>query len=282
MRAKFLSCLAAVVLIAAGVPACGDDDDVTVSTGGSGQTAGHGGTATVGGATNHGGSGGSGVAGNENNNGGGGGVARGGSENGGRSGGGSGGVSGGIGIGGGGEGGAQGGEGGGMTEGGAGGLGGAGGEGGGVTAQLTDAQIIRVAELANAGEVTEGNIALDRAQSNQVQDFAQMMVTDHTEGRTQLQTFATDNSITPQASEIATTLQNEADAQVEQLNNASDQDFDATYMDIQVAAHTEVLMLFDEQLIPSADDPDLKALLTAQRNVVADHLDDAQAIVDTL
>ena len=58
--------------------------------------------------------------------------------------------------------------------------------------------------------------------------------------------------------------------------------FDVAYLDAQITAHTEMLSLIDQQLLPSAALPALRALLESARTVVTLHLDQAIALRATL
>ena len=54
--------------------------------------------------------------------------------------------------------------------------------------------------------------------------------------------------------------------------------FDVRYMDIQVAAHTGVLLIIDQVLLPSVRDAALRNEVTTERAAVEEHLLKAAAI----
>jgi predicted outer membrane protein len=302
MANKILFSLVTATLLA--LPSCGDDDDSDgtatggrTATGGSsgagrgGGGAGNGGATSKGGATAGGATSGGATAG---------GATAGGATSGGATAGGEGGM--GIvggeggeatgGIGGATDGGAggqtnAGGSGGAAVEGGAGGAAGgdgaptagAGGEGGEALV-LSDAQILHVTSTANQGEIEQGTIALERAQTESVDDFAQMMVSEHGAALADGSELAQQLGLAGNA--LSMQLQSESAAIVAQLQLAEDAEFDAVYMNAQVAAHERVLGVLDDELIPDADDSALRDYLETLRTSVADHLEMARDIVEEL
>jgi putative membrane protein len=58
--------------------------------------------------------------------------------------------------------------------------------------------------------------------------------------------------------------------------------FDATYVAGQIEEHQQVLQLLNSQLIPSATDADLRALLTDARAMVERHIAAAKTIQQSL
>jgi predicted outer membrane protein len=307
MANKILFSLVTATLLA--LPSCGDDDDSDgtatggrTATGGSssagrgGGGSGNGGATSKGGGTSGGATSGGATAGGATS----GGATSGGATSGGATAGGEGGT--GIvggeggeatgGIGGATDAGAggqtnAGGSGGAAVEGGAGGAAGgdgaptagAGGEGGEALV-LSDAQILHVTATANQGEIEQGTIALDRAQTESVDEFAQMMVSQHGAALADGSELAQQLGLAGNA--LSMQLQSESAAIVAQLQLAEDAEFDAVYMNAQVAAHERVLGVLDDELIPDADDTALRDYLETLRTSVADHLEMARDMVEEL
>ena len=146
--------------------------------------------------------------------------------------------------------------------------------------QLRDPEIVQVVLTANEGEVAEGNIAVMRASSDAVRDFAQMMVTDHTAAAEQASDLGDTIGIDP--TDVAVALNAEANQTIMALNDASDDEFDALYMESQVKAHQEVLTLVRRTLIPQADDDTLQMLLSNMEATVEAHLNEARDVRDAL
>jgi putative membrane protein len=129
---------------------------------------------------------------------------------------------------------------------------------------LSDGQILTVANTLNAGEVEQAQAALPRLVDENVQAFANDMVTEHTAAQQDLQSFAQTHS------ELATQLANRGAANVAALTAAPAESVDALYIDQQVSAHGEALQLID-QLIDAVDAPLLEAQLVTLRSSVAAH-----------
>ena len=68
----------------------------------------------------------------------------------------------------------------------------------------------------------------------------------------------------------------------QQLDGLSGAAYDKAYMDHEVAYHQQVLDALDQQLIPGAQNAQLKDLLQKTRPAIAAHLDMAKQIRDQL
>lgn len=277
MRLNTVICLLTAASIGL-LPSCGDDDDdgdrdARAGNGGEPARAGNGGRA---GGTGQGGrTGGTGGAATR---------AGAGGDSGGPGGGGS--LAGAGGVESGGAGGATilGGA-GGAAAGAGGALGGAGGEatgGLGGAGALEDTEIAHAADTANTGEIEQGTIAEERAQTEAVRDFAEMMVMAHTAARAELRSVAADNDIVLEDNAVSAGLAAQSALVVAALEAALESEFDLVYMQSQVAAHEMVLELMEEEWIPQADDPELRTLLEMQRGAVEAHLTAARATLADL
>jgi putative membrane protein len=131
------------------------------------------------------------------------------------------------------------------------------------------------------GEVQEGQVALTRASSAVVQQFAQQMITDHTNALAQAQSTFAAAGITPSANNpTAQFLQAQTQQEIALLNTQSGTTFDRTYMQEQVNDHQKVLQMIDAILLPSAAaTPQVTTLLQQMRATVAQHLATAQTIL---
>jgi putative membrane protein len=146
---------------------------------------------------------------------------------------------------------------------------------------LSDGQILDMAYTANQGEVTEAQIALSRASSTAVHDFAQMMIDDHTAAAANVTTVSTSTNIALTTSPVSQELASESAAEATELNAASSIEFDALYMSRQVDDHEAVLHLLDGT-IDQADNSEVQSLLVSMRATVQGHLTVARQIRDTL
>jgi putative membrane protein len=147
---------------------------------------------------------------------------------------------------------------------------------------LSDAQIAQVADAANTGEIEQGRYAAQHATSARVKKFGQHMVTAHGTIGQKVSAVLKKEGITPAASQQSTKMTSDARQTLDSLKSRTGGDFDKAYIDAQVAAHQEVLSLFDNKLIPNAQDAQLKSALQEIRPMIADHLKEAQDIQSSL
>ena len=145
-------------------------------------------------------------------------------------------------------------------------------------ATLSDAEIMSVLSTANMGEISQGQIALQKAQHIQVKNFAQKMVTDHTDNNQKGQALGARLGITPQNNDISMKLKKDSDDIIMKLNKVDMKDFDKEYMDSQVKIHKMVLKTIDDKLLPNAQNAELRNLLVQTRPAIAMHLQMAEQL----
>ena len=87
--------------------------------------------------------------------------------------------------------------------------------------------------------------------------------------------------VVPQVSMTSNDLQKDSNTIVNQLNQSM-APADRAYMMSQVAVHRKVLASIDQQLLPSASNAELKAMLQQTRNAVAVHLQMAEQLLSTV
>jgi putative membrane protein len=143
---------------------------------------------------------------------------------------------------------------------------------------LSDAEVLGVVLTANDGEVQMADQALKKAKSKDVKDFAAMMKTHHTQGMTKTKGVATKTKMTTTDSDLSSFLKSDTEKTIKDLKDKEGTDFDKAYMDSQVAAHKAVLAAIDNRLVPSAQNADVKSLLTETRKIVAEHITKAEDI----
>ncbi len=143
---------------------------------------------------------------------------------------------------------------------------------------LSDAEVLGVAVAANDGEVTMAEMALKKANGADVKQFAGMMKTHHTQGLQKTKTLADKSKLGTSESDLSAALKSEVESAVKDMRDKDGKAFDRAYMDTQVRAHKDVLTAIDNRLVPSAQNGEVKTMLTEMRRVVADHLSKAEAI----
>lgn len=146
---------------------------------------------------------------------------------------------------------------------------------------LTDAQIIKVVSTANNGEIAQATVAMPKLRSSQVRNYAQMMLNEHSMNEQKGQALANRLGLVPQVSTISNALQTDSNNIVTNLNQANMM-VDREYMMSQVDVHRKVLKTIDEQLLPSASNAELKAMLTQTRAAVQMHLQMAEQLLSSV
>lgn len=149
-------------------------------------------------------------------------------------------------------------------------------------ARLTDAQIVKITDTVNTGEVEQAKLAKQRAKNPAVKKFAAQMITQHTNAKQQGLKLSKQTDLTPQESAVSAELASKGTKTLEALKAADAESFDREYIDSQVEQHQEVLDQLDSHLIPEATNPELKAGLQKDRAMVEMHLKDAKQIQDSL
>jgi putative membrane protein len=146
----------------------------------------------------------------------------------------------------------------------------------------TDPQIAAIVVTANQVDIDAGKLAKARAQSKEVRDFGQRMITDHSGVNKAATELVQKLHVTPEPNPTSESLQKGGDQNLATLKNLKGSAFDKTYIDHEVAYHEAVLEAMDKTLIPNAQNPELKALLVKVRPAFVAHLDHAKHLQTVL
>ena len=146
----------------------------------------------------------------------------------------------------------------------------------------TDAQIAHVVVTANQVDIDAGKLALSKAHSKDVKEFAQRMITDHSAVNKAATELVEKLNVTPEPNPTSASLQKGGEENLAKLKTLSGAAFDKAYIDHEVAYHEAVLSALDKTLIPSAQNAELKALLVKVRPAFVAHLDMAKQIQSAL
>jgi putative membrane protein len=140
---------------------------------------------------------------------------------------------------------------------------------------LSDGAIAAIVIAANDADIDNGRQAESRSKDADVQQFAKLMITDHSAVNDKAKALAAQIQLTPEPGDSSRQLTAEQDSIRQQLGARSGASFDKAYVDNEVAYHQHVLDAIDHTLIPDAKNAQLKQLLTDTRPAVAQHLDHA-------
>src|SRR3569833_2222018 len=135
-----------------------------------------------------------------------------------------------------------------------------------------DGLFAREASLGGAAEVEAAKLAAHKAQSADVKNFANLMMSDHSKANDELRAVIGDNG-------IKTSAARDLDHKVmlDQLSQASGKGFDELYVRGQVMEHQKTAQLY-EWIIDSGQDPRLTAYAMRILPAVLHHLEMARSL----
>jgi putative membrane protein len=139
-----------------------------------------------------------------------------------------------------------------------------------------DAEFLVAAASINLEEIELGNLALTKAQSQEVKDFGKMMVDGHTKSLNELKGLATTKQIT-----IPQQLTDEGKELYSALSEEKGKDFDKKYVDKMVKGHKDAISKF-EKAANDSKDPDVKAWASATLPDLNMHLEHAVTLQEKL
>lgn len=138
--------------------------------------------------------------------------------------------------------------------------------------ELTDANIAAIVVGANKIDISAGKIALDRSQNTQVREFAQRMVTDHQSVLDAAVKLVTRLQVTPKNNDLVYALGKQSAEHEVKLKSLRGREFDKLYIDHEVAYHEAVVGVVKTQLIPGANNQELKETLVSVLPAFEAHL----------
>lgn len=145
-----------------------------------------------------------------------------------------------------------------------------------------DAQIAAIVVTANQVDIDAGELAKTKSPTKSVQDFAQLMITDHSGVNKSATDLVTKLHVTPESNATSESLKSGGDKNLASLRKLSGAAFDKAYVDHEIAYHQAVLDAVDQTLIPSAKNAELKALLVKVRPAFVAHLEHAKMLQASL
>ncbi|AUX78599.1 DUF4142 domain-containing protein [Sinorhizobium fredii] len=138
--------------------------------------------------------------------------------------------------------------------------------------QMSSEGFVTMAASSDMFEVQSGQLAAKNSKEASVQQFAEMMVADHTKASQELKVAAADAKIT-----VPTQMIDKHAAQLNKLQNAQGDAFDKAYIEAQLMAHQEALKLM-QSYAQTGDSEPLKAHAAKASPIVQRHLEHAQKL----
>jgi putative membrane protein len=147
---------------------------------------------------------------------------------------------------------------------------------------LSDQDIASIVMAANTLDSTNGALARGKTSNSTVRQFGERMVREHGQLNQQVKSLGRRLNLTPGENEKVREMRNDAQDKIRDLSSKTGAEFDHAYIDAEIDMHEHVIDALDHQLIPGADNADLRNLLTQARAAVQSHLDQARTIKQTL
>jgi len=136
----------------------------------------------------------------------------------------------------------------------------------------SDVKFAKALAAGGAAEITFSKLAQQKLAAGKLKDFANMMVTDHTQAADTLMAIAAKENIT-----LPTTMDADHQTQYDSMQKTSGDDFNKAYLKLMVADHTGAVALITSES-QSGKDPALKAFATKILPTVQGHLDAANKL----
>jgi putative membrane protein len=135
----------------------------------------------------------------------------------------------------------------------------------------TDPQIAHVAYTAGQIDIKAAELARKRSKSKEVRAFADDMLRDHKAVNVQALALVKKLKVTPEDNGTSRALNQQANAQLQEMRGLTGAAFDKAYAQNEVAFHQQFNTALQTTLIPSASNPELKDLLSTGLRIFQGH-----------
>ena len=149
-------------------------------------------------------------------------------------------------------------------------------------AKPSDPQIVGVVSAANQIDINTSKLALKKTKNDQVKQFAQQMVDDHTKLQQSVDDLAKKLNVKPDPSATSKSLHTAAAAEMKKLSGLSGKAFDKEYIDHEVDFHQQVIDAASKVLIPNAQNAELKSAVEGAAPLLQGHLEHAKQIQSSM
>jgi putative membrane protein len=149
-------------------------------------------------------------------------------------------------------------------------------------AKLTDPQIAHIAYTADVIDIAAAKQALTKAGNKDVKAFAEDMVRDHEAVNKQALDLVKKLKVTPEDNDTSKALSKQAADKLAELGKLKGAEYDKAYVANEVGYHKAVNTALETQLIPSAQNAELKGLLQTGLKIFQGHQQHAEHVADGL
>lgn len=146
----------------------------------------------------------------------------------------------------------------------------------------TDPQIVQIVQTANHIDIDQAKLALQKSKNQQVKDFANQMISDHSSLEKSVADLAKKLNVTPQDSDTSRQLNQQAADETKKLKSLHGKAFDQEYASHEVAFHQAVIDAASKTLIPNAQNAELKSAVEGAAPLLQGHMQHAQELQQSL
>lgn len=146
----------------------------------------------------------------------------------------------------------------------------------------TDPQIIGIVQTANRIDISDARLALRKSTNPQVKEFANQMISDHTNLEKSVSNLASKLGVTQAPSATSRQLKQQAAEEDKKLSSLKGKSFDEEYASHEIAFHQAVINAAKSALIPDAKNAQLKSALEETAPMLQGHLEHAQHLQQSL
>ncbi len=149
-------------------------------------------------------------------------------------------------------------------------------------AKLTDPQIAHIAYTAGVIDINAAKQADSKASSKEIKAFAKDMARDHEAVNKLALDLVKKLNVTPEDNDTSKALSKQATDKLAELSKLKGADYDKAYIANEVAYHKAVNGALETQLIPSANNAELKGLLQTGLKIFQGHQQHAEHVAASL
>jgi len=141
-----------------------------------------------------------------------------------------------------------------------------------------DAEALAIVMAIDRNEINAAEAAQGKELSQPVMDYATMLEQEHTANLNKAQNLSQTLNVTTNETTEVQNLQQKGEDMLAKLNPLNGNEFEREYISSMIQGHQDALNMIDNQLLPSADNDQVRSFLNETRQAVAMHLERAQQL----
>lgn len=146
----------------------------------------------------------------------------------------------------------------------------------------SNSQIVGIVQAANQIDINISTLALTKTKNPKVKEFANEMISDHTNLEKSVADLAKKLGVTAEPSDTSKQLKQQAADEMKKLRSLRGSAFDKEYAAHEIAFHQAVIDAATKMLIPDAKNAELKSALEEAAPLLQGHLQHAQQLQQSL